>query len=150
MPTLFQSLEKKLLTSLQDFITNALSSLKVHVEGEIQALRENLCVLELRLTKLEQVDEDHQRSPCFVPIRKDVDEAPITSVSEFSTQIEKKVDQLTKTIEKQQKIIENAERKKREQIVIIVGLNESEMNTETMLMLFFEDKLNITSSNNIY
>ena len=137
LPILFQSLEKKLLTSLQDFITNALSSLKVHVEGEIQALRENLCVLELRLTKLEQVDEDHQRSPCFVPIRKDVDEAPITSVSEFSTQIEKKVDQLTKTIEKQQKIIENAERKKREQNVIIVGLNESEMNTETMLMSFF-------------
>ena len=39
--------------------------------------------IELRLTKLEQVDEDHQRSPCFVPIRKDVDEALITSVSEF-------------------------------------------------------------------
>ena len=144
LPILFQSLEKKLLTSLQDFITNTLSSLKVHVEGEIQAIRENLSVLELRLTKLEQVDEDHQRSPCFVPIRKDVDKAPITSVSEFSTQIEKMVDQLTKTIEKQQKIIENAERKKREQNVIIVGLNESEMNTETMLMPFFEDKLNIS------
>ena len=28
--------------------------------------------------------------------------------------------------------------------MIIVGLNESEMNTETMLMSFFEDKLNIS------
>ena len=52
---------EKLLTSLQDNITNALSSLKVHVEGEIQALRENFRVLELRITKLEQVDEDDQR-----------------------------------------------------------------------------------------
>ena len=37
-PILFQSLEKKLLTTLQYFITNALSSLKVHVEEEILVL----------------------------------------------------------------------------------------------------------------
>ena len=133
-PILFQSLEKKLLTSLQDFITNALSSLKVHVEGEIQALRENLHVLELRITNLEQVDEDDQRSPCFVPISKDVDEAPITSVSAFSTQIGKKVEKNNRKLLKMQ----------RDQNVIIVGLNESEMNTETMLMSFFKDKLNIS------
>ena len=143
---LFQSLERKLLTSLQDLNTNALSSLTVHVEGEIQALRENFRILELRITKLEQVDKGGQQSPCFVPISKDIDEAPTTLVSEFSAQIEKKVAQLMKTIEKQQKTIENAEREKKEQNVIIVGLNESEMNTETMIMSFFEEKLNIILS----
>ena len=110
---LFQILEKKLLTSLHDLITNVLSSLRVHVEGEIQALRENFRILELRITKLEQVDKGGQQNPCFVPISKDVDEAPTTLVSEFSAQIEKKVAQLIKTIEKRQKTIENAERKKR-------------------------------------
>ena len=112
MAILFFSLEKKLLTPLQDLITNALSSLRVHVEGEIQALRENFRILELRITKLEQVDKGGQQSPCFVPISKDVDEAPTTLPSEFSAQIEGKVAQLVKTIEKQ-KTIENAEGEKR-------------------------------------
>ena len=98
----------------------------------------------MRITKLKQVDKGGQQNPCFVPISKDVDEAPTTLVSEFSAQIEKKVAQLTKTIEKQQKTIENAEREKKEQNVIIIGLNESEMNTETMILSFFEEKLNIS------
>ena len=104
----------------------------------------------MRITKLEQVDKGGQQSPYFIPISKDVDEVPTTLVSEFSAQIEKKVAQLTKTIEKQQKTIENAEREKKEQNVIIIGLNESEMNTETMILSFFEKKLNISPPPLIY
>ena len=110
---LFQSLEKKLLTSLQDLITNALSSLRIHVEGEIQALRENFRILELRITKLEQVDKGGQQSPRFIPINKDVEEAPTTLVSKFSAQIEKKVAQLTKTIENNRKLLKMLKEKKR-------------------------------------
>ena len=59
---------------------------------------------------------------------------------------ETRMARLSKTIEKQQQMIEKGEREKRERNIVIVGLNESTLQTEEVVNSFFQEKLNIQTS----
>ena len=75
-----------------------------------------------------------------------VDHATTNETSQSTESIDhigSQVAQLSKTIEMQQKLIEKGEREKRERNVVIVGLNETDTNTEEVVKKFLESKLNI-------
>ena len=114
---LFLRLELKLVTSLKELITDALSSLILQVEAEIWSLRESFDNLNSRVTKLESIFE---RSPQPPQSKENLKEGPEEMVSPQipTNKIESQVAQLFQTIGKQQKSTEKAEREMVENVFI--------------------------------
>lgn len=142
MAMFLEDLETRLSLSMKELIGAALSSLKVHIENELQTMKRIITHLENKVANLEQRLPFTKRTTSQSSQKGDTCQ---TSQDGHIGHIENQVAQLSLTIEKQQQLIEKGERVKREKNVIIVGLNESEMGTEVVVNTFLQEKLNITT-----
>ena len=136
MSQLFEDLEVRLSLSMKEVIADTLSCFRLKIENELKIMRNRIEHLENKIDHLEKGQPNRHQDVCR-------NETPPSAHRE---DFETRMAWLSETIEKQQQMIEKGEREKRERNIVIVGLNESTLQTEEVVNNFFQEKLNIQTS----
>ena len=121
---------------MKEVNADTLSCFRLKIENELKIMRNRIEHLENKIDHLEKGQPNRDQDVC----RNET--PPSAHREDFETRMAR----LSETIEKQQQMIEKGEREKRERNIVIVGLNESTLQTEEVVNNFFQEKLNIQTS----
>ena len=132
LDNMIKSLEDKLVASMKELVHKAIENMKKCFESQIQNLTKQVEALTTRIDKLEEAHsfntvaptQNHGISPQLESRVPSPDTTP--SVSAIHDQFEN----ISRTLSNQQRIIE---RVRREKNVIIMGVKESDVDTEVLV-----------------
>jgi len=143
---MFDRLEKQLTEALKG-IQKSVQVFRENMQSEILAINERIDQLCHRIEELENSTLPSTSSSHLVPPQEErvhnaQSATPVRSLEPSRDSIETQVAHLTRTITKQQKIIEMNEREKREKNVIITGVHENQHeNTARVVRELIQTKL---------
>ena len=146
LDNMIKSLEDKLLASMRELVHKAIENMKKCFESQIQNLTKQVEALTTRIDKLEEAHSsntvaptpNHGISPQLESRVPSPDTTP--SVSAIHDQFEN----ISRTLSNQQRIIEANEKVRREKNVIIMGVKESDVDTEVLVKDLITTKLNLS------
>ena len=142
---MIKSLEDKLVASMRELVHKAIENMKKCFESQIQNLTKQVEALTTRIDKLEEAHssntvaptQNHGISPQLESRVPSPDTTP--SVSAIHDQFEN----ISRTLSNQQRIIEANEKVRREKNVIIMGVKESDVDTDVLVKDLITTKLNL-------
>ena len=143
LDNMIKSLEDKLLASMRELVHKAIENMKKCFESQIQNLTKQVEALTTRLDKLEDSSNtvaptpNHGISPQLESRVPSPDTTP--SVSAIHDQFEN----ISRTLSNQQRMIEANEKVRREKNVIILGVKESDVDTEVLVKDLITTNLNL-------